>query len=117
MVMKINKEKSWGAFCDLFGATARNRVLELFLEGREMDNSLGNIADEGKLNRATVYNVLGKLLKQKVILPTRKIGRTQLYQLNLDNEEVKALIRAFDFVLTGVYKEIKRTHKEKITVS
>lgn len=106
------KEKGWGAFCDLFGATSRNRVLEIFLEGREIDNSLGNIAEEGNINRATVYNAVRELLGQEVIVPTRKVGKTQLYKLNLNNSNVKAIAKVFDLTLKLAAKEVK-TENEK----
>lgn len=107
----MSDEKPWGAFCDLIGASARNRVLEVFLEGWEIDNSFGNAAEESSLNRATVYNVAEELLKERVLVPTRKVGRAQLYKLNTDNESVKALIKIFNLALKIVEKEVQREMK------
>ena len=98
-MMKMTKEKPWGVFCDVFGISPRNRVLEIFLEGKEIDNCLGNVAKEGELNRATVYNVINSLLKEKIIVTSRIIGRTQLYKLNAEKDEAKMLIKAFDDTL------------------
>ncbi len=106
------KEKPWGMFCDLFGGTPRNRVLEIFLEGREIDNSLGNIAEEGNMNRATVYNMARELLKQKVITPTRKVSKTQLYKLNMKNPDVNALVKVFDLTMKLAAKDAT-AEKEK----
>ena len=39
----MNK-KLWGAFATMFGATPRNRILEFFLETRELDFSIGDVA-------------------------------------------------------------------------
>lgn len=108
------KETPWGAFCELFGATARNRVLEIFLEGREVDNGLGNVAEEAKLNRASVYNVASGLLKHGIIIPSRIVGRTQLYKLNSKNDEAKLLSKSFDDALRLVAREIKRAYKVKV---
>ena len=94
----------------MFGATPRNRVLEIFLEGREIDNGLGNIAEEGGLNRATVYNVARELLAQGVIVPARKIGRTQLYRLNFKNQHVLALVKVFDFALRLAAADVRKVN-------
>lgn len=120
MMAKINNEKPWGAFCDLFGADARNRVLEIFLEGPEVDNGLGNVAEESGLSRATVYNVMSGLLEQGLVVPSRIVGRTQLYKLDLNKEEVKALLKAFDLTLKIIEKEVemrmRKAHPEKAIV-
>lgn len=111
-------EKKGGTFCDLFGNTPRNRVLEVFLEGREIDNSLGNVSEEGCLNRATVYNVAKTLLRQEIITQTRKIGRTQLYGLNFRSRDVQDLVKVFDFALklvaTDVKRDIKSAHPGRV---
>lgn len=100
-------------FCELFGATARNRVLEIFLEGREIDNGLGNVAEEAGLNRASVYNVASGLLKQGIIMPSRIVGRTQLYKLNFKNDEVRILSKSFDDALRLAAREVNRAYKAR----
>ncbi len=104
----MSDEKPWGTFCDVFGPTARNRVLEIFLEGPGVDNGLGNIAEESGLSRAAVYVIIEELLEQRLVVPSRKVGRTQLYKLDMNKEEVKALLKAFDLTLKLVAKEVER---------
>lgn len=112
--MKQNEENPWGVFCDVFGASARNRVLEIFLEGPGVDNGLGNIAEETELSRAAVYNVIDSLLEQGLVVPTRKIGKTQLYKLNLGKEEVKVLVKAFDLSLKAIENELEKEAAKKV---
>lgn len=94
-----------GEFCKVFGDTPRNRILEFLLTGRELDFGIGDIARETGLNRATSYNTMEELIRQKFIMPTRKLGNTQLYKLNTDKQEVKALIEAFNVLLENIAKE------------
>ena len=54
-----------GAFCILFGATPRNRIIEFFLESRDLDYSIRDIVKETGLNRATTYNTMKSLIKEK----------------------------------------------------
>ncbi|HLD33230.1 MAG TPA: hypothetical protein VJB66_00795 [Candidatus Nanoarchaeia archaeon] len=102
-----------GAFCNLFGGTPRNRILEFFLEMRGMDYGIGDVAREAGLNRATTYNTMEELLKSGLIIPTRKLGKTQLYSLDLKNSEVQFLIKIFDRVLEHVVASYEEKHHSK----
>ena len=98
---------SWGEFCEIFGASPRNRVIEFFLELRDLDYSVGDLARETELNRATTYNVMEELIKNKYIIPTRKVSGSQLYKLNESKKEVKILIKVFNLVLDSIAEEYK----------
>ena len=97
-------EQKYGTFCEIFGCNPRNRILEFFLEMRELDFSIGDVAKETGLNRATTYNTMEGLIREGYILPTRKVSGGQLYNLNMDKPEVNMLIQSFNFVLHGIVK-------------
>ncbi len=92
-------------FCEILGVTPRNRVLECFIEGREMDFSSGSIAETTELNRATTYRVIEQLEKEEFILPTRKVSGAQLYKINKVKREVRVLITIFDMILDKIEEE------------
>ncbi len=91
-----------GTFCELFGATPRNRILEFFLEMRELDFSCGDIAEETDLPRATVYKTVDKLTRRRYLLPTRQVSGVQLYTLNMKKREVRLLMGVFQNVMKSV---------------
>lgn len=101
----MEDEKPWGEFCEVFGVNPRNRVLEFFLTFRSMDFGIGDIIEETKLNRATTYNIMNELIKEKYIMPTRKLKSVQLYKLNKNKHEVKILLKAFSLVLKNILDE------------
>ena len=105
------KEEMWGEFCEIFGVTPRNRVIEFFLEGREMDFSIGDVAKEIGMNRATTYNTIEELIQEGYIIPTRKVSGGQLYKLNEEKDEVKILINAFNLVLKNIMKDHQKVKK------
>ena len=107
-------ENTYGEFCEIFGLTPRNRIIEFFLETRGLDFSIGDVARETGLNRATTYNTIEELVKAKYLIPTRKVSGAQLYILNIDKEEVKILINTFNTILQGIAEKYKE--KEKIVV-
>ena len=102
------KIKPWGKFCKVFGANPRNRILEFFLESRELDFSIGNVSAVTELNRATTYNAIEELLSDGVIIPTRKISGAQLYKLNIEKEQVRLLVDTFNLVLFPVKKSRRK---------
>ena len=107
-------EPKWGEFCEVFGVNPRNRVLEFFLTFRSCDSCIGDIAEETGLNRATTYNVMEELIKEKYVIPTRKVSGTQLYKLNKEKNEVNILLKAFKMVLKKILDEY--VEKEKLYV-
>lgn len=85
-----------GVFIGLFGETPRNKILEFLLEMKGLDFTIGDISREVEINRATTYNVMEELIKEKIVVATRKISGAQAYKLNKNKEEVKLLVLAFN---------------------
>ncbi len=115
------EESSWGEFCEVLGVTPRNRVLECFIEGREMDFSSGSIAEQTGLNRATTYRTIEELISEKYLIPSRKISGAQLFKLNKEKREVKVLLAIFDMILDKIAEEYtpkepinQKNHKKEI---
>ena len=101
---------SYGKFCEIFGINPRNRILEFFLESEGLDYGIGDVALETRLNRATTYNTMEELIKNKYVLPTRVLSGAQLYTLNTKKKEVKILLKSFKEVLKIILDE----HTDKI---
>ena len=95
-VRLFNKKmaKEIGIFCEAFGETPRNQLIEFFLEMRSTDFGIADIAKEMKMNKATAYNAAKEIIQRKIIIPCRIIGKTQTYKLNMQNILVKGLIKA-----------------------
>ena len=95
------------AFRKLFGDTPKIRVLEYLLEGRELDHSIGDIAEGAGINRVTLFRMWDKILKSKIVIHTRNIGNAKLYKLNMKNSRVKVLTDLFDKVIDADFEESK----------
>lgn len=106
--MKKETKMEYGEFCKIFGKTPRNKILEFLLALRNLDYTIGDIAKETGLNRATTYNTMEELIKQGIIKPTRKVSGGQLYAMNIEKKEVKALIETFNKVLKKILIEHKK---------
>jgi len=91
------EEKSF--FLRYLGDNPKIKVLDFLMDNFALDFSLPQIAQGSKVAYTTLIELLPLLLKQKIIIETRKIGKSKLYKLNLDNPIVKAFF-AIDLKLS-----------------
>lgn len=92
---------------EVIGDTVVNRIIDFLIEGRGIDYTKKDIADNCKISRPTLYKAFPVLVKEGVIKPTRTIGRVQLYTLNTQNEKVKVLIKLEEMILSKSFPEPK----------
>lgn len=76
----------------VFGDSPIVKVIDFFLDNREFDYSLTDIAKNSDIGWSTLHGFWKDLVKLGVVAPTRRIGRAELYKLNLSNPIVKKLI-------------------------
>jgi len=93
------------------GATPRNKVLDFLITYQELHYSLKEIAKYSGAGYSTIKILVKKLVKDRWIVPTRKISKIILYKLNVNNPEVKKFI---EFYWEVIENEIQR--REKVPV-
>ncbi|MFH1649079.1 MAG: helix-turn-helix domain-containing protein [Candidatus Woesearchaeota archaeon] len=84
-----------GAFCETYGDTISNRVLEYLLENQGLDVAIGDIARELGISRPKTYEVIAYFEEKGYVLRTRVVGRTQLFALNKTNSRVILFTKDF----------------------
>ncbi len=111
--MKFQDEPT--IFREIFGDTPKVRVLEYLLEGRELDHSIGDIAEGAGINRVTLFRLWPEIEKSKLVVHTRNIGNAKLFKLNTKNPYIKNVAELFDKLISeefkgvGVEKELNNT--------
>lgn len=86
-------------FREALGNTPVIKVLDFLIEGRGLDYSLTDIAENAHIGWTTLHRIWDNLLKLGIVVHTRQIGRAKLFRLNVDNPAVKDLIRMYDSLL------------------
>ena len=84
------EEKS--SFRLVFGGTPVVKVIDFFLDNREFDYSLTDIAKNADIGWSTLHKFWSDLVKLGMVVKTRRIGRAELYRLNMESPMVKKLI-------------------------
>ena len=102
-------------FIEFMGDSPTVRVLDYLLTERDLDFSITDIAKNARIGRSTLYRIWGNLVKNKIITPTRIIGKAKLYKLNKNNIKIKKLIEIDDYLILEELK--KHSEKQKIKVT
>lgn len=84
------EEKS--SFRLVFGDSPIVKVVDFFLDNREFDYSLTDIAKNADIGWSTLHQFWNNLVNLGIVVKTRKIGRAELYKLNTNSPLVKKLI-------------------------
>ena len=77
------------------GFTLKNKVLDFLIVAQEYDYSLKDIARYAEISYPSMKNLKKELVKNKWIIHTRKVGRAQMYKLNLKSKKVQKFIGFF----------------------
>jgi len=95
--MKAKKNKS--LFLMQFGDTPQLRVLDFLIDNHFFDYPMTGIARESNVSYNSLKKFFPSLVKSKIVVKTRLIGKSEYYKLNLDNLFVSNLIK-MDWMLT-----------------
>ena len=100
-------------FRETLGDAPVIRVLDFLIEGRGLDYSLSDIAENSSIGWTTLHRIWDKMLKLEIVKPTREIGRAKLFKLNEENPAVKDLIKLYDTLL---YQHTEKHLSKKVIV-
>ena len=88
-IAEINDE--YGVLSRIFSSRAVAQILDFFLDHKEFDYSANEIAKKTGLSFRTIFREIPNLEHRQLIFNTRKIGKVNMYKLNLDLEAVTFL--------------------------
>jgi len=95
-----------GVLSNVFSSRAVSQILDFFLDHKEFDYSPGEIAKKTGLSFRTIFRELPSLEKNQLIYISRKIGKTNMYRLNIDLQAV-TFLEKFAFEMSQL--QIKET--------
>jgi len=100
----------------VFGDSPIVKVIDFFLDNREFDYSLTDVAKNSDIGWSTLHGFWKDLVKLSIVTKTRRIGRAELYKLNLGNPIVKKLIDLDKDISKKMIDEEINEQKLKVTV-
>lgn len=103
-----------GAFCETYGITINNRILEYMLINQDIDFAVGDMAKELEISKPKAYEVIKSFEEKGYVNKSRIVGRTQLYILNKKNPRVKLFLKDFKECLRIIVEEYSEEEIEPL---
>ena len=86
-------------FIEVFGNSPIMKVLDFLITFADFDYPLTEISKNSGVSYSTMQTFWTRLEKNSIVVKTRRIGKSDLYKLNISNPAVKELIK-LDWKLT-----------------
>ena len=113
--MKTQENKS--AFLEYFGDTPKLRFLDFLIGNHFFDFNMTDMAKEANISYNSLKSFFNEFLKKGIIIKTRKVGKSEMYKLNINNETAKNFLK-FAWFLTkqdlGVENKKATLHSQNI---
>ena len=103
------REKS--VFVELLGDYPLIRILNHLLIFREFDYSLTDIAKNSNVAWSTLNLIWPRLEKTGLVMHTRRVGKAEMYKLNVKNEYVIKLVAFADSIVWDYANSKLQKHK------
>ena len=91
-----------------FGDTPQLRVIDFLIENHFFDYPITQIAKESNVSYNSIKVFFNDFIKSGFVIKTRKVGKSDYYKLNMENNFVKNLVK-LDWMLVkkNVFSEIE----------
>jgi len=86
---------------ELFQNNPRIRVIDFLIENEIFDYSKKDIAKYSDISWNTLERFFNHLVKRGLVIRTRKVGKSDMYKINLENPIVKKLIEMDKGLMLG----------------
>lgn len=93
------KEENESAFLEYFGDTPKLRFLNFLIGNHFFDFNMTDMAREANISYNSLMSFFDEFLKKGVIIKTRRVGKSDMYKLNMDNAIAQNFVK-FAWFLT-----------------
>jgi len=100
-------------FVKIFGENPQTKILDFLADHPDYDYTITELAEKTGVSKPTTNKVIRGLLKERLVIVSRKIGRSKLYKLNTRNEIVKTILK-FEFEIAKKLLTWRRKRQRNI---
>lgn len=97
-------------FLEIFGESPRMKVIDFLLENHIFDYSKRQTANFSGISYNTLETFWKQIVKLGLVKKTRKVGKSQMYILNMENPVVQ---RLFQIVKDTIVQDIDKIQSKK----
>ena len=92
-------------FIEVFGNNPIIKVLDFMITFQAFDYPLTEIAKNSGVSYSTLQTFWDKLVRNSIVIKTRRVGKSDLFKLNTENPAVRQLIKLDWNLIKGMDKE------------
>lgn len=102
---------------EIFEEYYQAKIIEVILENYNEEFTTKDIMKMAETSQGSTYKYIQLLVSKGILIGTRKIGKIQLYRLNLENNFTQAfLLFEHSLVISELDKKIKEKEEKKILI-
>lgn len=101
--------KNKSVFIEVFGDNPIIKVLDFLITFQAFDYPLTEIAKNSEVSYSSLQIFWDKLVKNNIVIKTRRVGKSDLYKLNTKNPAVQQLIKLDWNLVKGSDKKLAET--------
>ena len=98
-------------FAEVFGSNPVIKVLDFLITFQLFDYPLTEIARNSGVSYSTLQAFWEKLEKNRIVIKTRRVGKSDLYKLNTKNPAVRQLLKLDWNLIKGADEQVCETIK------
>lgn len=103
-------------FVETFGDYPIIRVIDFLIENEIFDYSKKDITRYSEVSWNTLEGFFNQLIKKGLVIKTRKVGKSQMYKINLENPIVKKIMEIDMRLMSESIKSVEVPSKVKLKV-
>jgi len=94
-------------FIEVFGNNPVIKVLDFLITFQAFDYPLTEIAKNSGVSYSTLQTFWDKLVRNNIVIKTRRVGKSDLFKLNTRNPAIQQLIKLDWNLVKGAEKEVE----------
>jgi len=95
----MKNEENKSAFLEYFGDTPKLRFLDFLIGNHFFDFNMTDMAKEANISYNSLKGFFEGFLEKGIIIKTRRVGKSDMYKLNVDNHTTQNFLK-FAWFLT-----------------
>jgi AraC-like DNA-binding protein len=103
-------------FVETFGDYPIIRVIDFLIENEIFDYSKKDIATHSEVSWNTLERFFNQLVKKDLVVKTRKVGKSQMYKINLENPVIKKIMEIDMGLMLDSIKSVEAPSDVKLKV-
>lgn len=80
-------------FIEIFGNNPVMKVLDFLITFQAFDYPMTEIAKNSEVSYSTLQTLWSNLVRNNIVIKTRRVGKSDLYKLNTKNPAVQQLVK------------------------